>query len=301
LSSLHHILNDILASSGYATSVDGDIVTGEKGGIKVEMLCCETPECDVLAFLNRPGAGHKIVAALIDLDSDIAVELEGRASLWTKGMIEHEIGRVHIQRIIGEREPGLLDELEAGSSPRHQAEEPREHLVRPFMSAADVKEVGAKTVGGFRYRLELVPHHLFLYEAPVRIDGAECGRVKGQIAINALTGFTAEWPVDSETVTQIEEAHRVLEPTIDREDAKGMARKGVVALYTSERDVVREAHGAVITERKKVMPLEADVCLEGSGLYFLPIWLVEGLRGVLIINAATGKIVSEDLYSKDLA
>jgi hypothetical protein len=169
------------------------------------------------------------------------------------------------------------------------------------MTSADVKEIGSKTVGGFRYRLELVPHHLFRYEAAVRIDGVECGRVKGQIAINALTGVMAEWPVDSETVKSIEEAHRVLEPVVEREEARAAAKKSIVALHTAERDVVMEAHGAVITERKRVMPSEAEVQLEDIGLFFLPIWLVEGLRGVLIINAATGKIVSEDLYSKDLA
>jgi hypothetical protein len=294
-------LNEILVSSGYATSVDGDIVTGIRGGTEVEMLCCETPDCDVLGFLGREGDAHKIVASLIDIDPDVMMEIQGRATIWTRGMIEHEIGRVHIQKIIGEKEPGLLDELESRASPDHQTEEPKEHLVRPFVTSADVKEIGSKTVGGFRYRLELVPHHLFRYETAVRIDGVECGKVKGQIAINALTGVMAEWPIDSETVKSIDEAHRVLEPSVEREESRAVARKGIVALHTAERDVVMEAHGAVITERKKVMPTEADVLMEDMGLFFLPIWLVEGLRGVLIINAATGKIVSEDLYSKDLA
>ena len=301
MSSLPHILIEIMASAGYATAEDGEIILGRKGGLTVEVFCCESAESDVLAFLGRQTPSRKVVAALVDLPEDITTELEGRADLWTRGMIEHEIGRVHIQKIIGEREPGLLDELEASGSRERQVEEPREHLVRPFMTAADVKEIGANTVSGFRYRLELVPHHLYRYEAGVvRVDDVDCGLVKGQMAVNALTGLMAEWPVECDTVTRIDEAHRVLEPSIDREEAMAAARRSVVLLHATERDVVREVHGAVITERKKVMPREGDVRLEELGLFFLPVWLVEGLRGVLIINAATGKIVSEDLYSKEL-
>ena len=290
-----------MASAGYATAVEGKVIVGSKGGLAVEVLCCETALCDVGEFLGRSTQAHRAVAALVDLPPELTVALEGRAALWTRGMIEHEIGRVHIQKIIGEREPGLLDELEARGSLDRHVEEPKEHLVRPFMTAADVKEVGANTVSGFRYRLELVPHHLYRYEASVCVDEMDCGVVMGQLAINALTGLMAEWPVECETVGRIDEAHRVLEPSVDREVAMTAARRSVVALHTTERDVVREVQGAVITERKKVMPKEADVRLEDLGLFFLPVWLVEGLRGVLIINAATGKIVSEDLYSKELA
>jgi hypothetical protein len=290
-----------MASAGYATAMEGGVIVGRKDGLTVEVLCCESTLCPLVEFLDRQTPARKVVATLVELPLEMTVELEGRAVLWTRGMIEHEIGRVHIQKIIGEREPGLLDELETSGSLERHVEEPKEHLVRPFMTAADVKEIGANTVGGFRYRLELVPHHLFRYEAAVRVDEVDCGVVKGQLAINALTGLMVDWPVECETVERLDEAHRVLEPSVDREEAKTAARRNVVLMHTTERDVVREVQGAVITERKKVMPKEADVRLEDLGLFFLPVWLVEGLRGVLIINAATGKIVSEDLYSKEFA
>jgi hypothetical protein len=290
-----------MANSGYAAVINGRVVVGRKGSIVVEMLCCDAPGCDIIGFIREPGEAHRIVASLVDIGNDILAEMEGHASLWTRSMIEHEIGRVHIQRMIGEREPGLLDELESRMTHSHQIPEPTEHIVRPFMTAADVHEIGSKTVGGFRYRLELVPHHIFRYDAKIGLDGMECGSVNGQIAVNALTGALAEWPADCEAVAMIEEPHRVLEPIVDREEAAATAKKGVTALHTTERDMVREARGAVITERKKMMPMEAALHLEGMGLFYLPIWLVEGLRGVLIVNAATGKIVSEDLYTQDLA
>ena len=49
-------------------------------------------------------------------------------------------------------------------------------------------------------------------------------------------------------------------------------------------------------ERKVLSPRSEDIVLRGVGLYYLPIWCVEGVHGVMIINAGTGKIISEDYY-----
>jgi hypothetical protein len=31
-------------------------------------------------------------------------------------------------------------------------------------------------------------------------------------------------------------------------------------------------------------------------VFYIPIWCVEGIHGIMIVNAGTGKIVSEDYY-----
>ena len=54
--------------------------------------------------------------------------------------------------------------------------------------------------------------------------------------------------------------------------------------------------GVTVTERKRVAPQAEDIELVSQGMFYLPIWCVEGVHGVLIINAGTGKIVSEDYY-----
>jgi hypothetical protein len=63
---------------------------------------------------------------------------------------------------------------------------------------------------------------------------------------------------------------------------------------------VRESGPAVITERKLVAPKRDEIVLEDLGLYYLPIWCVEGVRGVMVIDAGTGRTVSEDLYAQEL-
>jgi hypothetical protein len=51
-----------------------------------------------------------------------------------------------------------------------------------------------------------------------------------------------------------------------------------------------------MTEKKLVSPKSDSIELEDMGIFYLPIWCIEGVKGVMILNASTGKIISEDYY-----
>jgi hypothetical protein len=70
----------------------------------------------------------------------------------------------------------------------------------------------------------------------------------------------------------------------------------ILRLHTSEREMVSDEGSVTVTERKKVVPKLENIELVSQGIYYLPIWCVEGVHGVLIINAGSGKIVKEDYY-----
>ncbi|MFP4546419.1 MAG: hypothetical protein ACLFPN_06180, partial [Methanomassiliicoccales archaeon] len=87
-----------------------------------------------------------------------------------------------------------------------------------------------------------------------------------------------------------------MEPMIDSEEASRLVREEVVRVHTYERELIREEGHATVMERKTLSPSSEEVSLRPEGIFYLPIWCVEGVHGVMIINAGTGKIISEDYY-----
>jgi hypothetical protein len=73
-------------------------------------------------------------------------------------------------------------------------------------------------------------------------------------------------------------------------------KEEVVRMYSYEREIIRDSGQVTVVEKKKVSPRTEDVNLEGQGIFYIPIWCVEGIHGVMIVNAGTGKIISEDYY-----
>lgn len=153
-----------------------------------------------------------------------------------------------------------------------------------------------RTVGGFRQHLELVPYYVFDYSCPLYLGIELVGEEKGRLGVNALTKKVEPWDERLEVVYALEQGHRKAEPAFGEDLAVELARREVVRMHTAEREVVREAGHATLTERKRVAPRLDDVHLNGRGTYYLPIWCIEGIHGVMIINAGTGKIISEDFY-----
>ncbi|OPY33404.1 MAG: hypothetical protein A4E32_00690 [Methanomassiliicoccales archaeon PtaU1.Bin124] len=291
---------------------DGQML-GYKG--EVEVLFCLLESFDegkLSSFLESTKSfqGKRVVATLAPLPETVIKGLPSGVIIWDREAIEHEIGRVHIEKIVGNREHGLVDEFVADDYPKMISAEDLESIgvvevgekiVKPVLNPDDVKEIGTRTVGGFRFRLELVPHYLYRYACSLFIDDHKLGVQEGTLAINALTHKPAEWPDQTEIVFNIDQTHQRLEPSIDVEEGRTIALDEIMARHTAERDVVRDMGSVTVTDRKKVSPHREEIVLETVGVYYLPVWCVEGVKGVIILNAGTGKVISEDYFSKDLS
>jgi uncharacterized protein (TIGR02186 family) len=83
---------------------------------------------------------------------------------------------------------------------------------------------------------------------------------------------------------------------IATEDARRVAKRELVRVNAYNKELIREENHVTITEKRKVAPREEVIQLEDRGIFYIPIWCVEGVHGIMIINAGTGKIVSEDYY-----
>jgi hypothetical protein len=171
-----------------------------------------------------------------------------------------------------------------------------ERIVRPVLGAEDIRELSRKTVSGFRYRLELVPHYVYGYICPLYMDAEKVGVERGTLSVNGLTHKVESWNERTEVVYALEITHRTLEPAIVTEDARRLAKRELVRVNSYDKESIREENHVTITEKRKVIPREDEIQLEDRGVFYIPIWCVEGVHGIIIVNASSGKIVSEDYY-----
>lgn len=308
VTSLKALVTDILLGRDFKVTERDGYLMARKGEVEAAFCLISAGEERLLpAYLDRfrDFRGKKVIVSLVPLPEIPPENLDSSMVIWDREALEREVGRMHLETLVGDRDRGLVDDLVADDYPklvraeeleRMQATDLGERIIRPTIDIRDVKEIGVRTVGGFRHRLELVPHFAFNYTCDLFMDNAMVGTERGRLSVNALTKKVEAWPENLDVVYALEQGHRRLDPTVDKEAAKKLVKQEVVRRHTLEKEIVRDQGHVMVTEKRRLAPRQDDIILEDLGLYYLPIWCVEGIHGVMIINAGTGKIISEDYY-----
>ncbi|MBI5000743.1 MAG: hypothetical protein HZB92_04350 [Euryarchaeota archaeon] len=316
--SFHNLVVRVLQRYGFEVSARDGLIEGTKDGATVTVGVFQgAAKEDVGRFIEavRERDGGKIAAFLDDVTQETRERLEKRSiTVWDKAAIEEELGRAIVSHVDGSE--GSI--FEALSSPDiNAAAEPanggaklpllvesggaeREMIMRPILGAEHAKEIGDKTISGFRQHMELVPFFFYEYLCVVRIKGVESmDKRAGTIGVNGLTGEASAWGAIGDVVTDVQDAHVRLEPKIDAQGAERAALVRAAELNTENVELLTEKEHSTVVERVVVRPDRGDITLSPKGLVFVPMWCIEGLRGVMILNAATGKVVSEEFYSEE--
>jgi hypothetical protein len=299
---------EILESREFQTHEREGYLLARKGDVEVAFCLIGAGEEDRLpAFLDRfrDFRGKKVLVTLASVPEIPPDKLDSQLVIWDREAVKQEVGRTHLERLMGDKDHGLIDELVADDYPRMvteadlqklQGAEVGERIIRPTIDIQDVKEIGMRTVGGFRHRLELVPYYVYEYTCDLFIDGEKVGAEKGRVSVNGLTKKAEPWAENLDVVYALEQGHRRLDATVDGSTAESLARQEIVRMHTSETERVHDHEHVTVKEKKRVAPREQSIALHELGIYYLPVWCVEGVHGVMIINAGTGKIISEDYY-----
>ncbi|MGD0818935.1 MAG: hypothetical protein ABR986_11170, partial [Methanomassiliicoccales archaeon] len=187
MTSLRAVISEILQSRNFQISDLGGFLTGKRRDVEVVFLLLVDRDDKAFSdFIERfkDFKGKRVIATLLPLTESMIAKLDERTFVWDREAIEHEIGRVHIERIVGEKDHGLVDEFGADDYPKMVTAEDLdkavdqdfgEKIVKPIVDVEDVKQIAAQTVAGFRHRLELVPHYVFNYKASLYIDDNKLG------------------------------------------------------------------------------------------------------------------------------
>lgn len=307
MTTLPTVLKEILESRGFLVDMNGNFVHGRREGIELNFYPYPRHSPAAIEEFHKalPELKGKVVlCALVPLAESVTTSLPSEVVVWDREAVEHEVGRTRIEGLVGEEDHGLIDELCADDFPEIPAEGfqdlAEEERIAPLrLDLKEVVEISARTVGGFSHRLELVPHYIFSYDVPLFVGEGRIGSKDGLLAVNALTKVVEPWAEMPQTVTRLEQGHKRLEPVLEEEDACGLVRVAVEKEHTYERDMVRENGQVTMTERVVVYPRLDQGSIKPMGLIYVPIWCVEGTKGVMVLNASTGKVLSED-YFRDL-
>lgn len=288
---IRQLVAKLLRSIGCAVSTDGSILTAKRGsGRLIFGFPNEDNTSEVLEEVA--GAGSQgVIVPLYDDFPEVEADSLGIPVL-ERGDLEDDI----VQVLLGKKKTDdtILGSLVADCMGDQEASQ--EAMVKPKLDREGVVEIGSKTVDGFNYILDLVPYFVYDYNAVVEENG-EVHESGGTIGVNALTGSPELWSEDFERVDGLEYFDRKREPKTDEKEAFRIAEKKAVELGTVVKERVRERDGTTVEERKSLKPKREDIQIKGKGLVYLPIWCVEGSKGSIIVDASTGKVLKEDLYS----
>ncbi len=308
MSSLKDHMIDLLRSRQFEIEEKDGYLYGRRDDVSVVILAASDMITDDLEdFVKKVSdfQGRKVVASLGKIDDSIQSFLqESGVHYWGREEIEHEIGNMQLASVDRTGGKSLIDEVISDELPERQTEPPEqaipvivesakgefERIVKPNFFLQDVKYLARHEVQGYKFDLELVPHYLFHYV--LNLEGGE--QKAGIAAVNALTKHVEIWRWGFELVEVIDLPHSTKEPKMDYDQAAALAHELVLKEYRKHAETVRDFGHSEIIERQK--PQKDPVVIEPKGLVYLPVWCVEGKGGAMIVNASSGKIISEHLH-----
>ncbi len=298
----YQIIEELLEFDGYELLFGGEgKLVGRKDDELLSLIIAgeDVKEMDLLHL--DESEGKRVLVFFGELCSEFKEQIPDDVDLWDRKTLVDKIGEMVLEKSIFEGATEGESGLRGPDLELKESQLDRESTLKPIMDFDDVTELGDKMVKGFRYRLELVPHYIFHY----KVKNLEGGKESGKLYLNAISGKKYFWEKDFERVSDIRRSHFKLEPKVSKENARESALKGVQNHFERDAKESWQENGATIVEKKKAIPSEEDITIDDIGIVFVPMWAVEGTEGVLIINAALGKIEREPdhdgsvVYEKD--
>jgi|GEM_PF-3255729 len=224
--------------------------------------------------------------------------------LWPLEDLEREMGRIALadQGISSQTTPTFLDRLLSEEQEGGAREPPISVFIQPKVSEDAVREISEDTVKGFEFRMEYVPHYIYIYSIVMKDDEGETRLKEGEIWLNAVYGDFVEPLYEPDLVTsEIVGAEHILEPKIDSDDGLRRAKRVVMEFREEEGDSIREVPGAVAINRKIFLPVEGSLALNFRGTAYMPVWAVEGIRGSIVLDAVRGELINETFFEGETA
>jgi len=172
-----------------------------------------------------------------------------------------------------------------------------DRYVRVALTAEEAIDRSPRLRDADRCDLQYVPFHMFDYMVELEDEvGDVVVRDNGTLAVNALTGQAQEWNLAHayETGPPRGTDASVLRPTIDAMAAYEQANRAVKDLHTRVVERVEERGTVTVFVKRHVKPRDGAIDIAPRGLVYMPVWCIEGDRGVAVVNASTGRIVKEE-------
>ncbi len=232
---------------------------------------------------------HTILVVTEEPSKDILNSIPDHVEVWDREKLIKMFGEMVLEKSFAE---GVIEGEEGIKGPKDEfvfdiEHEGRERILEMVIDFKEVSRLGEKLVKGFKYPLELVPHYFFSYSID-RGDSTE----KGKLYLNAVSGRPNFWENHFKSMHEMKRSHIKLEPNISREESGKRALKSIKNRYGQRKEKRWEEGGTTIVEKEYEKPANEDIKFRRIGMIYVPMWAIEGTDGIVVINAARGKIES---------
>jgi hypothetical protein len=170
------------------------------------------------------------------------------------------------------------------------------NIIKPKVTKDLAANMANKIVKGFRFNLELIPYYVFDYSFKLDIENQENALTTGILGINGLTSNVEDWSVEVETIKNLEEPHTKLGVKFTFDNALSLIKQAIMDRNTKMIETREEYDSTIIFEKKKLKPKPEAIDINSKGLFYLPVWCIEGSNGLMIIDANSGKVIKEDIF-----
>ena len=286
----YRLLEEYLEYEGYK------IVESEKGRTVVDtgeeklVLIIAGPVVHEDDLLKLEETSEKsILITTEELPAETRESIPEDTLVWDRDVLIEKLGDMVLEKSMLE---GIEEGVEGIKGPEKKFEfdiehETKEGVLEPIIDFEDVSELGEKLVGGFKYRLEVVPHYVFEYEIKNK------NKEEGKVYLNAVSGKLNFWERPFKIISELKRSHVKLEPNIPEDKSEEMTLKSLKERFTEIKEKRWEENGATIVEKSQEGPSAEDIELTHKGMVYVPMWAVEGTDGIVVINAARGKVERE--------
>lgn len=261
----------------------------KRGDVTIAVFCKESsltvPKEEVLRFLEV--AINKADRRIFVTDSrfeESAYEIveKNEILLWDKEKLEREIGKAVLLKDFDFFIP--------------QKEEKKEkvrifegEILKPNVLKEKAEMIAKKFVHPISFELFLVPYYLYDYQCEFLIAEDSIEKTAGTIGINGVTKFGELW-FNFDFIQNLEIPHKKINPQFDLNNAFEIAKKQIIELNTKSVESTTDSESVVIVAKKKIKPKQENIKIEPRGMVYLPLWVVKGAKGKVVIDAVNGEV-----------
>lgn len=307
---LRDVIKKIFNAYGYDVMSGGEkedwilLATKEKISIAIGYNNNDVKKSDLVRFLSNSSEINAdkhiyISTALFEEDAKKFAE-EMNIILWEIEKLEEQIGKTTLMDCGIKYKNEDFDAFFQSSKRKEINNEvgfsEDEKPLKANIKKKDAEKIAEKIMHKHLI-LELFPYYIFEYKCEILIEGKiDMKKLEGMIGVNAITKDVIEWE-ETEEGSNYEVAPIKHRTKFDMKKAMLISRAYIVKSNTKEITMKVEKQGNVLYEKKRIEPNTETIEMINKGIYYLPIWHVEGTNGIMKINAVNGEVVKEEIRS----
>lgn len=252
---------------------------------------------EVLRFLeNAPNnVDRRIFVTNSRFDDNVSdISKKEEILFWDREKLEREIGKAVLMKDFDFFIPSKEIEEE-----KVEEKEPltifEGEILKPNISRDKAEMIAKKFVHPISFELNLVPYYLYDYQCEFLIAEKSIEKTAGTVGINGVTKFGELW-FNFDFTENLEIQHKKILPSFDFQTALDIAKNQIIELNTRSIEATTNSESVVIIEKKKIKPKEENIEIKARGIIYLPLWVVAGHNGKVVIDAVNGDVNEKKLF-----